>query len=80
MGLLGTSDLAIWQYAQGSNYVVTKDQDYHRLSVLYGPLPKVIWIGLGNCATDEIVRLLRARRDDIEAFRQDEESGFLALG
>ena len=79
--MLGASDLAIWQHARDNKYiVVSKDQDYHRLSVLYGPLPKVIWLRLGNCTTDEIVRLLRAMHNEIDAFRQDEEAGFLALG
>ena len=41
---------------------MTKDEDFHRLSVLHGPPPKVIWIRLGNCSTDEVIRLLRRRR------------------
>jgi len=36
VGLLGASDLAIWQHARGNAYIiVSKDQYYHRLSVLY---------------------------------------------
>jgi predicted nuclease of predicted toxin-antitoxin system len=31
--------------------LVSEDQDFHRYSVLFGPPPKVIWIGLGNCPT-----------------------------
>jgi predicted nuclease of predicted toxin-antitoxin system len=81
LGLLGAADLAIWQYARDNEcIIVSKDQDYHPLSVLLGPLPKVIWLRLGNCTTDDIVRLLRAMHDAIDAFRRDEEAGFLALG
>jgi predicted nuclease of predicted toxin-antitoxin system len=59
---------------------VTKDEDFHRMSVLFGPLPKVIWLRLGNCSTEDVAQLLRRRRDDIEAFAEHEEAGFLALG
>ena len=48
--------------------IVSKDEDFHRLSVLHGPPPKVIWIRLGNCSTDDVMQLLRMRRDEIEAF------------
>ena len=58
---------------------MTKDEDFHRLSVLHGPPPKVIWIRLGNCSTDEVARLLRMRHDEIETFVAHEEAAFLAL-
>jgi predicted nuclease of predicted toxin-antitoxin system len=45
----------------------------------YGPPPKVIWIRLGNCATVDIIRLLRERRDEIARFLEDEEVAFLAI-
>jgi predicted nuclease of predicted toxin-antitoxin system len=79
-GLLGASDHRIWQHARENGYViVTKDEDFHRLSILYGPPPKVVWIRLGNCSTEEVIGLLRQRRGDIEAFLEHEEAGFLAL-
>jgi predicted nuclease of predicted toxin-antitoxin system len=78
--LLSAPDLAIWQHARANGLVlVTKDADFHRLSVLFGPPPKVIWVGLGNCSTSDIIRLLRMNHDNIEAFLQHEEAGFLAL-
>jgi len=49
------------------------------MSVLFGPPPKVIWVRLGNCSTDDVIRLLRDSGDAIEAFLQHEEAGFLAL-
>ena len=58
---------------------MTKDEDFHRLSVLHGPPLKVIWIRLGNCSTDEVARLPRMRRDEIETFVAHEEAAFLAL-
>jgi predicted nuclease of predicted toxin-antitoxin system len=79
-GLAGASDFAIWQYARDHRLVlITKDEDFQRLSVLFGPPPKVIWLRIGNCATDDVIRLLRERHHDIEAFLQHEEAGFLSL-
>ncbi len=60
--------------------LVTKDEDFHRLSVLLGPPPKVIWIRLGNCATADMARLLRFRIDQVRAFAEQAEAAFLALG
>ena len=79
-GLAGGSDRAIWQYARDHGLViVSKDEDFQRLSVLYGAPPKVIWIRLGNCSTTDVIRLLRERRSEIGRFVADEEPAFLAL-
>ncbi len=59
---------------------MTKDEDFHRLSVFRGFPPKVVWLRVGNCATSEVARLPRARRAEIEAFVRDEQAGFLSLG
>ncbi len=48
--------------------------------MLLGPPPKVIWIRLGNCATEDVARLLRFRADDVKAFAEHEEATFLELG
>jgi predicted nuclease of predicted toxin-antitoxin system len=79
-GLAGASDLAIWQYARDHNLViVSKDEDFQRLSVLHGAPPKVIWLRLGNCSTADIGNLLIGRRGEIERFVADREAAFLAL-
>jgi predicted nuclease of predicted toxin-antitoxin system len=78
--LLGASDLEIWRQAARSGLaIVTKDEDFHRLSVLQGMPPKVIWIGIGNCSTEDVAGLLRNRRDVIEAFLAHDEAAFLVL-
>jgi predicted nuclease of predicted toxin-antitoxin system len=78
--LASSSDRAIWQHARDHGFIiVTKDEDFQRLSVLYGAPPKVIWIRLGNCSTADIVRLLSERRSEIDRFATDEEAAFLAL-
>ena len=80
MALVPAPDRAIWIHARDHGFViVSKDEDFHRLSVLHGPPPKVIWLRLGNCSTDEVIRLLRRRREEIEGFVAHEESAFLAL-
>jgi predicted nuclease of predicted toxin-antitoxin system len=44
-----------------------------------GPPPKIVWIGVGNCTTDEVGALLRERRAEIAAFVADPQAAFLAL-
>lgn len=77
----GASDAAVWELARDRGCVlVTKDEDFHRLSVLRGAPPLVVWLRIGNCRTEDIVHLLRDRRADIEAFGQQDEATFLVLG
>jgi hypothetical protein len=46
VGLAATRDTAIWTYAATNGFVlVTKDEDFQRLSLLQGAPPKVVWIG-----------------------------------
>ena len=72
--------VAIWAHARDHGLtVVTRDEDFHRLSVLHGPPPKVIWVRLGNCSTDDVIRLLRMRRQEVDRFLAHEEAAFLAL-
>lgn len=80
-GLLGAPDGAVWDYAATGGFVlVTKDEDFQRLSVVRGPPPKVVWVRLGNCATADVARLLRLRYDDVARFVAHEDAAFLALG
>src|SRR5258708_19670907 len=68
-GLAGGSDRAIWQYARDHGLViVSKDEDFQRLSVLYGAPPKVIWIRLGNCSTTDIIPFLPTPRSKHRRF------------
>lgn len=60
--------------------LISKDEDFQRLSILHGPPPKVIWLQLGNCSTEDIARLLRERHREIEGFVQDSDAGFLIFG
>jgi predicted nuclease of predicted toxin-antitoxin system len=60
--------------------LVTKDEDFHRLSILRGAPPQVVWLRLGNCAPADISRLLRERADDMRRFEAQAEVTFLELG
>ena len=80
-GLGGAPDEYVWERAGTGGFVlVTKDEDFHRLSVLRGPPPKVVWIRLGNCSTADVRRLLHARIEQIARFVEHEDAAFLALG
>lgn len=77
----GSGDRAKWTRAAADGFVlVTKDEDFHRLSVLLGPPPQVIWIRPGNCATVEVSRLLRSRATDLRMFAAQTEAAFPELG
>jgi predicted nuclease of predicted toxin-antitoxin system len=79
-GAGGASDALVWQRARELGCtVVTKDEDFQRLAILRGAPPKVVWIRLGNCSTEEVAELLRQRRRDIEAFEAG-ASSVLELG
>ena len=81
LGLGGAGDGIIWTRAAADGFVlVTKDEDFQRLSVLLGPPPKVSWIRLGNCATAAVARLLRFRAKEVPALVENSEAAFLALG
>ena len=80
IGLADAADTIIWTYAlEGGFVIVTKDADYHNLSIARGHPPKVIWIRLGNCPTSAVAELLRQRYDDLMAFYHDDGAGLLEL-
>jgi len=80
VGLARADDDAVWAYAlEHDLIIVPKDSDFRQRSFLHGAPPKVVWIRRGNCSTQEIDALLRAHRDDLQAFANDEAAAFLAL-
>ncbi|TVR53308.1 MAG: hypothetical protein EA421_11580 [Gemmatimonadales bacterium] len=80
LGLARADATRIWKHAQDHQFtIVSKDSDFHQMSFMLGPPPKVIWIRRGNCSTAETERILRSRRAEILAFANDPETAFLAL-
>ena len=77
---VGASDERVWELAiEHACILVSKDEDFHRLSVLRGAPPKVVWLRIGNCTTADVVALIRAHVDDIRAFGADDEAAFLEI-
>jgi len=75
-----SADAEIWEFAkQRGCAVVSKDSDFHQRSFLYGQPPKVIWVRLGNCTTEQVLQAIRDNQKTIAAFSEDEESSFLIL-
>ena len=73
-------DVELWDYARDNGLaIVSKDADYNNLSVLRGSPPKVIWLQLGNCTTDQVEAAFRDHFADIEAFGNDPAAGTLVL-
>lgn len=74
------ADRAIWDHARASGFsVVSKDADFHQMSFLFGAPPKIVWLRLGNCTTDDVVRCLVRREASIVAFLRDPESALLVV-
>ena len=79
-GLTEASDQALWEYARANDFVfVSKDEDFHQFSFLYGPPPKVVWVGLGNCATVDIEQTLRGCSEELLQFSADDDGAFLVV-
>ena len=80
LGLDTVEDSIVWQYAHDNDFiVVTKDADFSELISVRGFPPKVIWIRLGNCTTNDIESLIRSHAKEIEIFSNDNSLGILIL-
>jgi predicted nuclease of predicted toxin-antitoxin system len=80
VGLERAADDAIWAYAAGNGFViVSKDSDFQQRSSLYGAPPKVIWIRIGNCTTDEIEQLLRKHSTTVHTFETESSNAMLVV-
>ena len=79
-GMQSAPDGDIWETAQARGFVIaSKDSDFHQLSFLHGPPPKVVWLRLGNCTTDQILAALLGSQGRLRAFEQDEDAALLVL-
>ena len=73
-------DSLVWEYALQNEFaIVTKDSDFSELSLFRGFPPKVIWIRIGNCTTNDIESLIRSHTEEIKRFNSESESGILIL-
>ncbi len=77
----GAPDPDVWNLAREHGCIlVTKDEDFHRLSLLRGAPPKVLWLRIGNCTTTAISLLLTAHAEDIQQFEAQADATVLELG
>jgi predicted nuclease of predicted toxin-antitoxin system len=75
-----TSDHQIWKFAKNFNYhIVTRDEDFIKLSMLFGLPPKVIYVNSGNITNQEFSGVLMKNEQKIKRFIEDEEYGFLVI-
>src|ERR1700730_2771165 len=52
LGMEEAEDRAIWEYAKANDFIlVSQDDDFADLAILFGPPPKVIWLRCGNQPT-----------------------------
>lgn len=73
-------DLSVWRYARDNGFtIVTKDSDFHELSLLYGNPPKVIWLKCGNKPKWYVLGLLLSNQDKVQAFIEDRDSSCLEI-
>jgi len=71
----------VWKFAQENAFtILTKDWDFHQMSLVRGFPPKVIFLKVGNCSTDSIISLIRLHQMNISAFLDDETASLLILG
>jgi predicted nuclease of predicted toxin-antitoxin system len=80
VGLDRDSDEAVWAYARTHGFtIVSKDEDFSEMVILRGFPPKVIWLQLGNCTTEQVGTALRALCEDIKGFGADLAVGIFVV-
>lgn len=80
VGLATASDDAVWVHAKSDGFViVSKDEDFNDMAVIRGFPPKVIWLQLGNCTTNQIEEAFRSHYVAMQEFGRDPNLGTFVL-
>ena len=80
VGLQGEPDAAVWAFAGREGYtLVSKDDDFRQLSLLYGAPPKVVVLAIGNGGNAAVLDMLMNNRARIETFDADALESLLVL-
>ncbi|MGE0308257.1 MAG: DUF5615 family PIN-like protein [Acidimicrobiia bacterium] len=80
LGLDAATDREIWDAAGRESFViVSKDSDYRQFAFLLGPLPKAIWLRMGNASTLDIYNALVLYKDAITDFAASEDEALLVI-
>ncbi len=78
--LVGREDEELWEYARANDLtIISKDSDFQQRSLLFGHPPKVIWLRIGNCTRDVLMKLIMARQAEIRAFCVDPLASVLVI-
>jgi predicted nuclease of predicted toxin-antitoxin system len=65
---LKLTDSVLWKYAADKDLVVvSKDRDFFERSLVYGMPPQVVFIQVGNCSNDQLIKILGRFWDDVAA-------------
>jgi predicted nuclease of predicted toxin-antitoxin system len=73
-------DKQLWQYAKNNNFtIVTKDSDFHEMSIIYGHPPKIIWLKCGNQTKQYIANILIQNEQSIKKFNIDNSLSCLEI-
>ena len=66
LGLLSSSDQAIWDTAVATGAVVlTKDHDFVEWAMARRPAPAIVWVRIGNAANTTLIARLDAVWDKV---------------
>src|SRR5687767_10560996 len=78
--LKGKTDREIWEYARREQFViVSKDSDFLQRSLIHGTPPKVVWLRIGNCTRDDLLRLILSREKEIRELEVEPGHAILVL-
>ena len=80
IGLESADDQTVWSFAKTYGYViVSKDDDFHGMSALFGHPPKLICLRMGNCTNQAVLDTLLQNAIAIEQTLDQPEIGSLDL-
>lgn len=79
-GLRGKADRELWEFARDEGFVIiSKDSDFLQQILIHGAPPKLVWLRIGNCTRDELLRLILSKQADIRKFDTDGHQTVLVL-
>ena len=80
LGLDQATDQEIWDFAKANGFtIVTKDADFPTFVPVLGHPPKVLWLRLGNCTTQQVEDAIRRNDSAIQPFEADPAIGVLEI-
>ena len=80
LGLRSQLDSDVWTAArEGGFAILTKDDDFAGMSVLFGAPPKVVHLRAGNIDTSAVATLVLQHATRIAAFEMEPETSLLVL-